>query len=93
MLKSKKIRNSAKNEDCTLRLDGCNFNPETTVLAHIGSNRGMGYKCGDNMTVYACSHCHTKIDGAERKELANDVLRALEETQQILINKGLLTLT
>ena len=34
---SKKIRNSARGQDCALRIPGvCNFNPETTVLAHVG---------------------------------------------------------
>ena len=51
---SKKIRNSARGQDCTLRIPGvCNFNPETTVLAHVGKDRGMSIKCHDTMAVYA----------------------------------------
>ena len=91
MIRSKKIKASARNEDCTLRLVGiCNYNDETTVLAHIGRNRGMAIKCDDTFAVYACSACHSTIDGAERSGLALDLLRALEETQKILFNKGLL---
>ena len=91
MIRSKKIKASARNEDCTLRLVGiCNYNDETTVLAHIGRNRGMAIKCDDTFAVYACSACHSAIDGAERSGLALDLLRALEETQKILFNKGLL---
>lgn len=91
LARSKKIMKSAKGEDCTLRLVGiCNFNPETTVAAHVGVRRGMAIKCGDNMVVYACSSCHTAIDSAGREEYAADKIRALEETQEKLIEKGLL---
>ena len=91
MIRSKKIRDSARGQDCTLRLVGvCNFNEETTVLAHIGRNRGMALKCDDTMAVFSCSSCHAKIDGAERSDLALDLLRSLEETQKILFDKGLL---
>lgn len=91
LARSKKIMNSARGEDCTLRLVGiCNFNPETTVAAHVGVRRGMGIKCGDNMIVYACSNCHAAIDSSGREEYACDKLRALEETQEKLIDKGLI---
>lgn len=91
LARSKKILKSAKGEDCTLRLVGiCNFNPETTVAAHVGVRRGMAIKCGDNMVVYACSRCHSAIDSAGRDQYASDKLRAIEETQEKLIEKGLL---
>lgn len=91
---SKKIRNSAKGEECALRLGNCSSS-ETVVLAHIGKNRGMGYKCGDHFAVYACYNCHDIIDGRQKSayskiELEAEKLRALEETQQKLIDKGLL---
>lgn len=96
MANSSKIRQSARGEDCTLRLGGCS-SVETVVLAHIGKRRGMGIKCGDNMSAYSCSNCHDKIDGRtpsgfSREELAVEKLRALEETQEKLIEKGLLCL-
>lgn len=91
LIKSKKIRASAKGKDCTVRMIGvCNFNPETTVLAHIGSFGGRGMKCGDNMAVYACSACHAAIGDHPSPETAVDLIRALEETQQQLIAEGLL---
>ncbi|HGF7373656.1 TPA: nuclease domain-containing protein [Vibrio cholerae] len=91
LARSCKIMKSAKGEDCTLRLVGiCNFNPETTVAAHVGVRRGMAIKCGDNMVVYACSSCHSAIDSAGRDQYASDKLRAIEETQEKLIEKGLL---
>ena len=90
-VKSKKLRASARGEQCTLRLVGvCNFNPETTVLAHIGKGGGMGSKCGDNMAVFACSNCHSEIDSSAKGSHAVDKLRALGETQQIWFDNGLM---
>ena len=97
MVRSKKITNSARGEDCSLRLGNCSNN-ETVVFAHIGKNRGMGIKCGDNMGVYACGNCHSIIDGATPSqfsslELTAEKLRALEETQIKLFDKGLLCIS
>lgn len=90
-IKSKKLRDSARNRSCTLRLvDVCNHMDETVVLAHVGYGGGMGTKCGDNMAVFACSSCHMEIDGANRDYHAPDIIRALGETQQIWIDGGLM---
>jgi len=91
---SSKIRESARGEDCSLRLGMCS-SPETVILAHIGRNRGMGIKCADYFAVYACSNCHDIIDGRVNSSFMNldldsEKLRALEETQGKLISKGLL---
>lgn len=89
-IRSKKARLLARGRDCTLRLVGyCNYNNETTVACHIGKNRGMGHKCGDNMIVYACSGCHDVLDSRVKHdyspgELAIEKLRALEESQRIM---------
>ena len=95
MAKQTKITKSARGEDCTLRLDECNHNSETVVLCHIGTNRGMGFKCGDHFAVYACSSCHDIIDGRKGWDVGYPSLEevkliALERTQQKLIDKGLL---
>lgn len=92
---SKKIRESARGESCSLRLCVCT-SEETTVLAHIGRDRGMGFKCADYMAVYACSSCHDIIDGRVKSgytkdELNTEKLRALEETLGKLFEKGLLS--
>lgn len=94
MIKSKKIRESARGEDCTLRLGFCSSN-ETVVFCHIGKRRGMAIKCGDNFGIYCCASCHDQIDGRVKSQFSKDELntekmRALEETQEILIDKGLL---
>lgn len=93
-MKTTKIRQSAKGEDCTLRLVPCSSN-ETTVLCHIGRQKGMGMKSADYMAVYGCSSCHDVIDGRvksdfTRDELNTEKLRALEETLGKLVDKGLI---
>lgn len=91
---SKAIRDSARDQDCTLRLPGiCNFDTATTVLAHVPcGHSGVGMKGPDVIAVYACSDCHDALD--ERTRTASidgwDVIRALAETQLRLIQKGLI---
>jgi len=96
-MKSKKLRDSARGRDCELRLIGtCNHNSETTVLCHIGRDRGTAIKCNDTMAVFACSSCHDAIDGRTSYDsianpnIQDDLLRALEATQDYWIREGLL---
>jgi len=65
MITSKKLRSSAKGEQCTVNIAGvCNYNPETVVLAHLpDESNGMGKKSDDISSCYACSACHDVIDG------------------------------
>ncbi len=93
MAKSK-LRESARGEDCSLRVSPNCHDGETVVLCHIGRNRGMGIKCGDHFAVYGCSYCHDVIDGRvttefSQVELEREKLRALEETQGKMIKRGL----
>jgi hypothetical protein len=96
-MKSKKIRNSARGEDCQVRIPGiCNFNPETTILAHVGSDKFMGGKCSDLEATYCCSSCHSAIDGQSQSivyptfELKLWAKEGAERTREILFNKGLI---
>lgn len=61
-----KIRQSARNEDCDIRIPGgCNFNPATTVWSHfpgLAGGRGMGLKSLDVCGTYSCSSCHDIVD-------------------------------
>jgi len=44
-MKTNKIRESARVEQCTLQIHPyCNGNPETTILAHIPSHAGVAQK-------------------------------------------------
>lgn len=88
-----KLRKSARGKDCTLRLPCCNHDSETVVLAHLpSSSRGMGMKSPDWWGVFCCSACHDALDGRANKYHpdADDVLRALHETQRQMIAEGLI---
>lgn len=93
------LRKLAKGQDCQVRLpDICNFNPETTVLAHyrLSGTCGVGMKPPDLLGAWCCSDCHNVIDGRVpskdcdyawiRLEFAEGCLRTLNK----LIEKGLL---
>jgi len=93
IVKSKKLRDSARGENCTLRLPGCLFNHETVVLAHLPGTgmKGIGMKVPDIFSAYACMHCHDVIDGRKPGEWEyRDIVRAMAETQILFIEKGLL---
>ncbi len=91
---SKKLRDSARGQECTLRFYGiCNRNPETTVLAHVPCGmKGMGMKGPDQIACFSCSACHDALDGRHRVEIDwRDVIRAVAETQDIWLRSGLMT--
>ena len=96
-----KIRESARGEECTIRLPGvCNFNRETTVLCHsnqLSDGKGMGLKAPDHCAAYGCSACHDVVDGrAPRPEGMSYALmlayfkEGIAQTQRILRRNGLL---
>ena len=66
-VKSTALRNAAMDQSCTLRLEGCNGNKATTVLAHIRKFGwgGMSGKPHDYKAVFACSHCHDLLDSRD----------------------------
>ena len=90
---SQKLRDSARGQLCTLRTCICNYNPETTVLAHLPSSvSGMATKSDDWHAVFACSACHDAMDRRSPVETNWTAvrLRALQETQRIWFDMGLL---
>ena len=79
-----------------IRLPGvCNFNSETTVLAHyrlIGIS-GMGMKAPSLIGAWACSCCHDAVDRRRFTELDFDFVRLAHaegvfRTQGKLIEEG-----
>ena len=62
---SKKLRDSANGESCTLNIAGiCSYNNETTCLAHFpDESHGTSKKSDDISAGYACSSCHDVVDG------------------------------
>lgn len=93
-----KIRESARGQQCQIRLAGvCNHNPETVVLAHyrMAGTCGMGMKPNDIQAAYACSRCHDAVDGRLKTDWSHDELQTafaegVMRTQQLLIKQGLL---
>jgi hypothetical protein len=75
-IRSTKMRESARGEDCTLQIPGvCNGNPETTVLCHLpDESKGMGRKSDDICAAYGCSDCHDAIDGRGKFEVVGEFL-------------------
>lgn len=91
---SQKLRDAARDQDCAVRLPGiCNFDPATTVLAHIPcGQKGMGMKGFDTVAVFACSACHDVIDGRDQGEIDwSDIPRAIAETHEVLIRTKIMT--
>lgn len=97
--KYKKLRDSARGEECTLRIHPyCNGNPETVVLCHLPSGSGMGQKSPDWFAVYGCSSCHDIIDGRNPRNSINLTIHdidmakasALFCTWERMIEKGLI---
>ena len=96
MIRIKKIRDSARGQDCQVLSPWCNNNPETVVFAHYraAGESGMGLKPDDTSGVYACSGCHDALDG--RTSWDNETekdwywFRAMRRTWALLITEGVL---
>lgn len=99
--KSTPIRQSARGEECTIRLPMvCNYDPATTVLCHsneLADGKGMGLKAPDTEAAYGCSACHDVVDGRQprpeglTRELMLALFReAIAQTNRILKRKGLM---
>jgi hypothetical protein len=106
-IRSKKLRQSAKGEDCTFQIPGvCNGNPETTGLCHLpDESHGMGRKSDDHCSAYGCSDCHDVIDGRVKFKPGDPktfavisvdkefyMRRAMVRTQRRMIEKGLIVI-
>jgi len=91
MMKQNNITRSAIGKTCTLRLGNCSGD-ETVVLCHLGRKRGMAFKCNDIIACYGCFNCHQiEENKADPRCTFEDRLRALEESQLIMIEEGLIT--
>jgi hypothetical protein len=99
--KSSKIRQSARDKECTLRFPGtCNGRTDTTVLCHsnrLADGKGMGLKVPDTLAAYGCSACHDVLDGRAPRpagmtyESMNELFDAgVRETQAQVARAGLM---
>ena len=89
------LRSYAKGKPCMIRIAGvCNFNSETTVLAHIRMPgiSGTGKKAPDLLGSWACSDCHAYVDSRrnDRDQLA--FMHGVMRTQYQLLRDGVLKL-
>lgn len=97
VLVSKKLRNSARGQDCSLQIVGvCNHRTDTTVLAHFPSEIA-GSKSTDLSSGYACSDCHDVIDGRVKTDVSDADLefymrRATVRTQTTMWLSGLIVI-
>ena len=96
MSKQDKYTRSARGRSCEARTPVCNSNPETVVLAHL-NGAGFGVKHLNIHGCYACSACHSFLDGGyvkthtrEQRDLMH--LEAMLRTQIVMINGGVLEL-
>lgn len=82
MIRSKKIRDSARVAECCLRLPGiCQGGTETTVWAHLNGGaygKGMGVKAHDIFGFPACFSCHLAYD-QNTHGLGDEIYRHLLE--------------
>ncbi len=95
-VRSKKLRESARGRECTLRIPGhCNHDASTSVLAHAPfGGRGIGVKASDAHAVIACAGCHDALDRrallkVPEWELYECLIRGLGETQAVWEKEGL----
>lgn len=93
---SKKLRQSARGQDCTLRIAGvCNYDPETVVLCHFPCEISAS-KSTDMSSGFGCSACHDVIDGRvphefEPGEKDTYMRRSQNRTHNVWIRMGLLS--
>ena len=64
-----KLREFARGKECQLRFEGCSYNPEETVLAHVrmGGVAGTGTKPPDCIGIHACHSCHEILDARKKR--------------------------
>ena len=72
------LRKEARGRACMVRIpEVCTCNSETVVLAHIrmAGVSGMGLKADDLLGAWACSACHSLIDGHNKSSFTREELR------------------
>jgi hypothetical protein len=74
VIRSNKIRQAARGEQCTLQILGCcNGRTETVVFVHFpDESHGMGLKATDLSGAFACSGCHDAVDRRTRSQELED---------------------
>lgn len=87
------LRKQARGRDCQVRLHQvCNFNVETTVLAHVRQIgiSGFGIKCPDILGAWACSACHAYCDSHHDAETSAAFAEGVYRTINMLWREGVI---
>jgi hypothetical protein len=101
-IRSRKILDSAKGEQCTIQSPICNYNPETIVCCHSNESddgKGGRIKAEDIYIAYGCAACHDFVDGRIQRSLWAEVTRkeyldrGIKRTWKRLIEKGIIKIT
>lgn len=70
-VRSIKIRESARGEECLVRIPGvCSFDPAKTIASHYrgsAGGKGMTHKASDLAIAYACTDCDAVYDGQRQR--------------------------
>lgn len=85
------LRKAARGQSCRVRLAGiCNFDPETTVLAHfrMAGFSGIGMKSPDWLAAWCCSACHSYIDTHSDADTQLAFAEGVFRTQAALQDRG-----
>lgn len=96
MSRSVNLCKEARGRECQIRIPHiCNFDAETTVLAHyrLSGISGVGLKPPDSQAAFACSSCHDAMDGRLKTPWTREQLRLMHaegvfRTQYILKAEG-----
>ena len=98
LIRVDKYTKSARGKPCQMRLEGCLPDNETVVFAHLNGG-GMGVKSLPIHGAYLCLNCHDIYDGRkqpdppiEKKDLELDMLRAIINTQRLMVKTGIIPL-
>jgi len=93
MIRSKKMRDGARGQTCTMRIPGiCNHDPETVVFAHSDyfmHGKATGLKGHDIFGADMCSSCHEAYH-KNNFDLGLDFMKAMSETLLRRIKQGIL---
>ena len=91
-----KLRQSARGQECQVRLyQICRGRNDTVILAHLPGG-GIGGKGFDTAASFCCFECHDAIDGRVQTDLYSKDqltlahLQGVMRTQSIWIKEGIL---
>lgn len=101
MIRSRKVLNHARGQECQLALPGiCQHDPETTVFCHLNGSafgKGGGLKAHDIAGFFGDDACHRYYDVGHGTnpiisdlELSQALIKAVVNTWVILVNDGVI---